>query len=356
MASGGVSTYAAIHAKVRVMYSTLLNMQEWEALYETTDFNSLVIQLKRTIYGQYLSRVKDSDLTPRRIAFQIRTRLAEANSSIIQTVPYYLKPLLSQFYRSFEVDNLKAVLRGIVTGATWERVHFVLFPYGPNSVVPAQAMVESGNIVAAVELLRGTPYYEVLSFAMKRYSTEQNLFILEVALDLDYWRNLWKYANLLTNEDRTHAMRIIGSLVDINNLMWAIRYRVYHHLSEEEVINYTLSFGYHVKDEDIRAIAAGADIAQVVERVYPGLAGVQEMLQAPNIGLPKLELELQRYVLQQCKAAFLGNPFHIGVPLAYLVLSKMEIQDLIVLIEAKSSGLPSEEFMPYFLMGEKTPQ
>jgi hypothetical protein len=38
-------------------------------------------------------------------------------------------------------------------------------------------------------------------------------------------------------------MKIIGSLLDMNNLMWAIRYKVYHKLSEEELINYTLPFG-----------------------------------------------------------------------------------------------------------------
>ena len=48
----------------------------------------------------------------------------------------------------------------------------------------------------------------------------------------------------------------------------------------------------------------------------------------------------------------LAAPFHIGVPLGYLVLKKMEIQDLIVLIEAKSSGLPVEEFRPYLVSSE----
>jgi hypothetical protein len=43
--------------------------------------------------------------------------------------------------------------------------------------------------------------------------------------------------------------------MDMNNLMWVIRY-VYYQLSEEELINYTLPFGFHVRDEDVRAITA----------------------------------------------------------------------------------------------------
>ena len=114
-------------------------------------------------------------------------------------------------------------------------------------------MIESGSIAAAVELLRGTGYHEVLISALKRYNTEQSLFPLEVALDLHYWRRLWQETLNLQGLDQSQAMRIIGSLLDMTNLMWAIRYRVYQQLSEEELINYTLPFGYRLRDQDIRS-------------------------------------------------------------------------------------------------------
>jgi vacuolar-type H+-ATPase subunit C/Vma6 len=53
--------------------------------------------------------------------------------------------------------------------------------------------------------------------------------------------------------------------------------------------------------------------------------------------------------MEQCLSAFIGNPFHIGVPLAFLILSNLEVQDLTVLIEAKSSAMPEEEFLPFML-------
>jgi len=210
-------------------------------------------------------------------------------------------------------------------------------------------MVESGSVGAAIELLQGTLYYDTLSFAMKRYSAEQNLFPLEVALDLSYWRQLWAEAKKLQGQDREQASKIIGSLMDVNNLMWVIRYKIYHQLSEEEVINYTLPFGYRVRDEDVRAIAAGADLSSVVGRVFPGIPDLNALLDEPRKGLPQLEVALKRRLMEQCLAAFTGNPFHIGVPLAFLILSDLEIQDLTVLIEAKSSQMEEEEFLPYML-------
>jgi V/A-type H+-transporting ATPase subunit C len=285
---------------------------------------------------------------------QIKRKLADSYYSVIQMAPENTRPLVKQLYRYFEVGNLKAVLRGIVTVSSWnndtplwDRVRDVLFPLGAASTIPAQAMVESGSVGTAIDLLQGSPYEEALSFAMKRYSAEQNLFPLEVALDLNYWRRLWAEAKKLSGQDREQSTRIIGSLLDMNNLLWAIRYRVYHKLSEEEVINYTLPFGFRVQDSDIRAIAAGADIASIISRIYPGIPDVSALLENPQSGLPKLEFQLKRQLVKQCMAAFVGNPFHIGIPLAFLVLSDLEVQDLIVLIEAKSSNLPDEEYRPY---------
>ena len=347
--ANGVSGYAAISARVRAMYSSLLSPQDFARLSDSPDFPTLIAQLKTTAYGPYLESLKDKDLTPQKVDSQIKGRLADSYASVIQMAPQHAKPILKQLYRYFEVENIKAILRGTLTNSSWERIGEVLFPMGSMSVLPAQAMVESGSVGSAIELLQGTTYYETLSFAMKRFSSEQNLFPLEVALDLYYWRQLWAEAKKLQGQDREQASRIIGSLMDVNNLMWVIRYKVYYQLSEEEIINYTLPFGYRVRDEDVRSIAAGADLASVVGRVFPGIPDLNTLLENPRVGLPQLEIILKRRLMQQCLAAFTGNPFHIGIPLAFLILSQLEIEDLTVLIEAKSSQMSEEEYSPYML-------
>jgi V/A-type H+/Na+-transporting ATPase subunit C len=354
--AGGVTDYAAISSRVRAKYADLLSPQDMLRLSEAADFLSLFNSLKGTAYGPYLEGLKDKDINPRRVITQIKRKLADSYDGVIQMAPVHTRPLVKQLYRYFEIANLKAVLRALVAVSAWntetglwDRVREVLFPLGSASVLPAQAMVESGSIASAVDLLHGTPYEETLSFSMKRYSAEQNLFPIEVALDLSYWRRLWAEAAKLTGQDRQYGVRIIGSLLDMNNLMWAIRYRVYHKLSEEEIINYTLPFGYRVKDSDIRAIAAGGDMAATISRLYPRIPDVNALLEEPKTGLPKLEVLLKREILSECLAAFVGSPFHIGIPLAFLVMHDLEVQDLIILTEAKSSHLAEEEYRPFLL-------
>jgi len=354
--AGGVAGYAALNARVRVMFSYLLRAPDLSALSEAADLQSLVSALKRTAYGPYLDAIKEKETSPRAIILALKKRLAESSQSIIRTSPLQAHRILAQLYRYFEVNNLKALLRGVGVaaarpgaGPVWDQVRELLFPTESMTVLPAQAMAESGSVAAAVEVLRGTAYYETLAFALKRSTAEQSLFPLEVALDLFYWRRVWQEARRLRGEDQAQAVRVVGSLVDTNNLMWAIRYRVYQGLSEEELINYTLPFGFRVRDEDVRAVAAGADMAAVLSRLFPGIPNIGRYLEEPRAGLPGLELELKRHVMRQCLAAFVGNPFHIGLPLAYLILHDLEIQDLTVLVEAKAARLPTEEFRPFLL-------
>ena len=350
MQTGGASGYAAIHSRVRVMYSALLGPQELADLANAPDLSGLVGLLKDTPYGSYLEGLEDKELTPKQFIYQVQKRLSDAYITLVHSAPAHTRPLLTELFRHFEIDNLKTVLRAIVIHSTWEQVKEILFPLGSLAKLPVEKMMEVGTVEAAIAQLAGTPYYDTLSHALKRYIEEQSLFPLEVALDLDYWRTLWLNTNRLPGQDRTQALRIVGPWVDMNNLMWAMRYRVYHHLSEEEIINYTLPFGYRIRDEDIRAIAAGADITRIVMRLYPGSRNVDELLQDPEHGLPKLELQLQRYIVQKLNAVFTGYPFHIGLPLAFLVLNELELQDLTVLIEAKASGKTPADFLPYLLM------
>jgi V/A-type H+-transporting ATPase subunit C len=349
--STGVFGYAGINARVRARLSTLLTPEAWAELVAAPDFASLLGLLRRTVYGPYLLQVDESLLTPRRAAYQIECEMADAYRIIIRVAPPQTCPMLTLLYRDYEVANLKGVLRGIVSHAAWAQIRYVQFPFGPLTVLPAEAMVATGTVEAAIEQLRGTTYYNTLAYALERYHAEQSLFPLEVALDLSYWREIWEAIHQLPKTDRDHALAIVGAWLDMVNLLWAIRYRVYYHLSEEELINYTLPYGYRVRDADIRAIAGGADIARVVERIYPKMHDIANLLLEPRQGLPALEVQLHQRVREQCRQALLGIPFQIGVPLAYLVLKKMEIQDLTLLVEAKSSRTAPEIFRPYLLMG-----
>jgi vacuolar-type H+-ATPase subunit C/Vma6 len=347
MSVQGVQAYSLVHATVRALYSNMLTPETWNDLIQAEGFDAVLDLLSKTAYAPYLG-IERQALTPRRTEYQIRWHLADVYQKLIRLTPEPGRQLLLQLWRLYEVDNLKATLRGVESGASWEQVRHLLSPMPQHitlTTADIEKMVQSGTVTQAIEYTHHTPYYDTLVHALERYRAEGNLFPLEVALDLEYRRGLWQSINQLTGLDHEQALRTVGTMLDLDNLLWAIRYRVYHHLSEEEIINYTLPLGYQVHDEDIRAIAAGAEIGPVVKRIYPD---IEELGQLPDMSrfgnLADLELILHRHTINMCRKVFRGYPFHIGIPTAYLLLNEYEIRDLTVLIEAKASHLPPEAF------------
>ena len=350
MASQGIDAYALMHATVRALRPDLLSSEVWASLIQAESYDAVLDLLDETVYSPYLDIPGGrARLAPRRLVYQLRWHLSDVYTKLISLAPEPARQLLIELWHHYEVDNIKAVLRGVETGATWDQILFLLEPmakYTALARTDLERMGRSDGIEKAIEHTKGTPYYNTLSHALERYRAEQNLFPLEVALDLEYRRQLWKAINRMKGRDHEQALRTIGHELDVDNLMWAIRYRVYHHLSSEEIINYTLPMGFQVKDDDIRAIAASSGISQVVKKIYPTLQGLDDFYAEPEAHIGELEHALRRYVVKACRAVFVGYPFHIGIPLGYLWLNEYEINDLTVLVEAKASGLAPEMFRP----------
>ena len=354
MSPSGVSSYAAVNAQVRALYSTSLTREQWKGLYEIQDFKGLLNILSETVYGTYINSFSFDEITPRRASYEIRKHLVKVYETVASHVPVDTQNLIQQLFCLYEIDNIKAVIRGVALGESWNRIRYTLFPLPESNTLPLESMSLSKNVESAIEQLRKTQYYWPLEHALERYKAEQNLFPLEVALDLDYWRKLWTDINRLSMTEKKQVIRIIGTDLDVNNLTWALRYRLYHHLSEEEIINYTLPMGHRVKDSDIRQIAAGSNPVSIITRIYPEIANNNILLGNLTKNLPDLELILQKQTLHACETAFLGYPFHAGIPIAYLMLIEMEIKDLIVIIEAKSMNIPYDRYKKYLLYDYQT--
>lgn len=349
-----VDRYSTIHTVTRAMYADMLSKSVWQALIQTTNYNSLLELLTKSLYAPHLEIAREL-LTPRRVVYQIRQRLVDVYAKLIRLAPQTAKNLLLTLWHHYEVDNIKAALRGREAGANWNQVLHLLYPMGSQTAVTVDMLkqiVEADDIETAIGVLTGGSYHTILVHALTRYREENSLFPLEVALDLGYRRLLWDAIFELKGLDRHMALRTIGTVLDNDNLLWAIRYRIYHHLSEEEIINYTLSVGYDVSDADIRAIARGEDLSSIVFRIYPE---IQEQLTGNVLdtggGLQRLERALFKLALNRCRKTFIGYPFHIGIPLSYVWLAENEIQDLTILIEAKASGTQQDIYKPMLVMG-----
>ena len=106
------SDYGVVNVRVRARRADMLATETWNRLHSAQGFDALLTMLGDTAYGPYL-QIAHEQLTPRRAAYQVRKQLADAYQVVIDSVPESGRGFVVHLRRLFEVDNLKAVLRGV---------------------------------------------------------------------------------------------------------------------------------------------------------------------------------------------------------------------------------------------------
>lgn len=343
----GVPAYILPNVHIRSMVGMLLDDDKWWELDGARDVPDMLDVLRETTYGPQVAEFETTCPPCELLEARLNTNLARRFARVIDLTPEPEQNVVIALKQFYEVDNLKTLMRGLQAGETPERMETFLFPLGRASSLDMDDLLQAEDVQDLVLRLQGTPYGDALRHALARYESEQSLFPLEVALDLDYYRRLWQGIEALHGSARQWAEQLLGTWYDVTNVTWALRYRHYYDMSLAEIINYTLPYGYKSSDKIMRGIAEGQDVNRLLIQVWGDEAPRADLSQAG--WLPRLEAALHRYHNRLARRALMGYPFHLGVILAYLVIKRYEVQDLMVLAEAKMANLPRPVYRPYMV-------
>ncbi len=338
--------YAATNARVRGLRAELLDDPTWARLLASRDLPATLASLQTTPYGLVLREAEAmGDRSLEHIERQMWGRAAASVRKAKSLLGGAARTLLGVWWQHFELENLKALFRGFDQGMEPDAIRRFLIPLTDDSTLSWETLLHERSVINLIDRLGHTHYINPLRNALPVYQRERSLFPLEIALDVRYYRDLAAAINGLGGSDRADARRILGTHLDILNILWAYRYRLYYGQSAEEIVNYTLWRTIRTDTALVREIALGADPHDVVARVWgPGavdlslLQGIDLSCDAGSELLPRLELAFQRFWRRLALRELGGYPFGLGPVLGYLVLEELEIHDLVTLLEGKSMG------------------
>jgi len=324
--------YATANACARAQLSRLLGREGLEALYSYPSAAAMLEMLARTPYGPVLL------LFPR-TAYGLPGRLIEIGVRVLSCLSGPEAAFIRLFLLRHELENVKLIIRAVYRRHAWEQLAPHLCPLSSVGTIEPRARATLADLPALAERLAATPYGVVMSAALHRVDAA-GTFALESALELDYYERLWTACGRLRRTDRVCARRLLGGLFDLLNLAWIARYRDALALSREEVLDYTLRQGRWVR-ADVRQALAGSpagDWTALARTPYARWFAVSE---PPALDLALVHL--WRALAVEVDRALRVYPFHIGVPLGFLLAQDIEIRDLRVLLAAKSIGVPTAE-------------
>ncbi|WP_455382178.1 V0D/AC39 family V-type ATPase subunit [Salinispira pacifica] len=342
----GSLLYADAQANARAGLSELLSEEDWLKVRSAGTLEEIVTHLSATAYGADLSEsVTSTDELERRL----RRSLSYRTRTPLVFLTGAARDLYATLWRSYELEDLFVLLRGIHNQAPPQTIRASLKPLEGISELDWRALSGAGSIAELVEQLEGSAYGEqygrVLRQALGEYQRRGSVAMLEVAVNIAHYRSLRDLVHSLFGKNRREAIRIIGFMVDSRLVLWACRYRTFYDLSAEEILAATLDRGFAVQPVHLQRLSTSAPVTDVARDIWgtdlPDLEQLHSL--SARDALVALELLLRRRRHELADGSLSGYTFHLGLLLAFLVLLDDEVGDIITVAEAAVEGWDREE-------------
>ena len=260
----------------------------------------------------------------------MKMQLTRAEAHLIEWMPV-----------RFEAENLKVLLRSSITRVNPEEaaVHLVHLPGFKSSRMHALAV--AGSVTDFVRLLESGPIARSLEKAIHEHGEDARPFFFEAAIDRGYLGELVKRFTALSSGDQEEVGNLIRSEADIFHLLLVLRGRFNYGLSAEQLSSMHVpggGIGYFTFMDMLNDSDPSTAVNRVVMRVLDPLPfdGGQGEVSIPVAVLERLAWHRH---LRIARMTFRKSHMGFGAVVAYLVIRRIEIANLITISEGIRAGM-----------------
>ena len=268
-----------------------------------------------------------------------------------------LTRFLNALLLRFEIENLKQTLRlwldQTLRGRDISSAAGYLFRGRVVHDIDWDALIHASDTGELARLLEKTPYAASLAAREGGIESAGTLFAVEIDFDLLFYRGVRSAAEELDAQDAAIVERILGVEIGMENLSRVFRFRHFYELPAERILAAVIPGGLHIGGASIGKTLSGASETELL----PGLIGdayPDFSRLAPQAGgdpvsrltlIEELLAEIQR---REVHRLLLGNPFTIGILLAYFFMKHREITRLSTILNAKGYGMDEDAIRERF--------
>lgn len=358
-----MSDYDYGNARLRAMKSLLLFRREVEALAEVNSMEGLISALIKTPYRRPVEAALARGKGLESVADALRNDLVETVGKLRSFYDGEAKEAVSYVLRSYDVHNLKAILRGLSRNALPGEIMPTLLPVGDLAHSILSDLARAPGPRGAIDLLAsmGLPFAQPL---LKLRALRPGAETFEMELMLEKWRDL---AARRFFQQRSRSMEValeaLNLDADLVNLLTTLRFIQFP--SEQKLLKEKLG----TEDRTILFLGPGnlsfdqlsragsetslsAFVDDLADTVYGRSlkAGLEAFTQSGR--LSEFERQLKLYRLGWNARQIVRDPLGIGVVLGFLALKTSEIRNLQWIAQGINTRMKAEviraelEFVP----------
>jgi vacuolar-type H+-ATPase subunit C/Vma6 len=255
--------------------------------------------------------------------------------------------LLTWMLVRFKVENLKVLIRGLLTRTPREVVREYLIVLPKESTIDTSALASAESLETFAELLPKGTLRNNLKEAVALYSDQTQPFFFEAAMDRGYFQGLLVRADGLTDTDKEAVWAMVLQEVDIFHLMLVVRGRFHYGLNPEWLRPLHVR-GTKISGERFRAMLTDPDLRTAASRIVGcALDALPSEPRASSeasatVDPAALEAFAWKRFLRLANRAFRLSHMGLGTVVGYAGIRRVEVANLITLSEGIRAGMAAE--------------
>ncbi len=336
--------YGYCNARLHGMRSHLLKPDFFDQLMDAADMNRIIQLLSETEYSQDL----DAEMIHGRTADTVDEALKDNIVRAFQKVMGFLNPegsdIIGTLVGRWDLFNIKSIIRGKHVHLASEEIERSLYAVGQFTPIELKDLARHSDVRAVVDTLAtwGSPYAKALRQAMPDYIANNDLAVLEFALDRYY--SAWSAEQLAgKGANRKLALRILGIQIDSINLLTAFRL-LRSDIGDMDPMRLFLPGGAHIAKEQFVELAQMSDIDQVLDALKATAYGnsLDEAAAAyVEVGsISVFERALEEYAMRKALSAGQADSVGVGIGISYLWAKQNEVTNLRIIVKGKTVRMP----------------
>jgi V/A-type H+-transporting ATPase subunit C len=334
-----MSGYDYGNARLRVMKSRLLTTRQIETIAGSGSIQGMIVALTKTTYRKpietALARVGGLDC----INEAIRIDLVNTFGNMRRFYNERPGEMIVIVLRTYDIRNLKTILRGLSKNASLSEIQATLIPIGELSSDILMQLTSAANPRGAIDKLvsLGSRYATPL---IKLRAEQPGAAVINMELALDRWH--YQEANeSLKKEFLTDGILFsyLNLELDLINLLTALRYvhapgerkQLLERIGTDRMESQFFGPGrlpltQLVQVAEQQTIEAAVDVLVGTPYEIPLTEGLRAFARSGR--LSEFERQLNRFKLDWASKLIYKDPLGIGVVLGYLELKTNEVRNL----------------------------
>jgi vacuolar-type H+-ATPase subunit C/Vma6 len=331
------------------MKSRLLSRRELEQLAAAGSIRGLIAALARTTYRRSVEAALARASGMECIAEALRHDLVNTLGRVRQFYSGSAGEMVRLALRTYDVDNLKAILRGLSQHLPAGEILSALLPVGELSPNTLAELARAPGPRAAIDLLATTrsPFAQPL-LRLRSERPGADPMVMELALDRWHFREARERLEDLRNGGQVMA----GALdleIDLANLLIVLRFvesPIPRHLIRQRLAADDLrvlflgpgrlTFELLEQAATQETLEAGVDILAGTPYEVPLRAGLLAYSQSNR--LSEFEAQLRRFRLRRLHEWIVKDPLGMGVVLGFTALKVSEVANIRRVAQGVSLG------------------